>query len=245
MIEVEAAGRCFEGTWALRDVSFRVSPGAFLGILGRNGAGKTTLVRLLTGQLRPTEGRLRVAGLDVATRPLVLRRRMGVMPDATALLDRLGGDGYLRFVGRIHGLEPEVLEARIRELACLLDMDFSDGKAICDYSFGMRKKTALAAALLHGPELLFLDEPFEGLDPVSSATVAELLAILHAKGTTILLTSHLLGRAERLCDRFLVVDEGRILADGPASELLKGEDDLEGLFLRLVGRGTQGRLTWM
>ncbi len=244
MIQVEDLGKQFGERWALHSLGFSVAKGTFLGVLGRNGAGKTTLVRLLTGQLSPDAGSARVAGLEVAKRSLELRRRIGVMPEAGALMEGLTGLQYLGFVGRLHGLSSDVLEVRIRELGGLLDMDFGTAP-IAEYSFGMKKKTALAASLLHGPEILFLDEPFEGLDPVTSAALQELLIDLHARGTTILLTSHQLGLAERLCNHFLVVDEGRILAHGPASDLLRGNEDLEGLFLRLVGRKESGKLTWM
>lgn len=244
MIQVQALGKQFGARWALHDLAFQVPRGSFLGVLGRNGAGKTTLVRLLTGQLSPDAGSAQVAGFDVAKRPLELRRRMGVMPEADALLEGLSGLQYLGFLGRLHGLPVGELEARIRELGGLLDMDFDTGR-IAEYSFGMKKKTALAAALLHGPEVLFLDEPFEGLDPVTSVALQELLRDLHARGMTILLTSHHLGLAERLCDRFLLVDEGRILAHGSPSELMETGETLESLFLRLVGRKTTGRLTWM
>ncbi len=244
MIQVEDLGKQFGERWALQALSFQVSRGTFLGVLGRNGAGKTTLVRLLTGQLSLDVGMARVAGMDVAKRPLELRRRIGVMPETGALMEGLTGLQYLGFVGRLHGLSLEVVETRIRELGALLDMDFATTR-IAEYSFGMKKKAALAASLLHGPEVLFLDEPFEGLDPVTSAALQGLLTDLQARGATILLTSHQLGLAERLCDHFLVVDEGRILAHGPASDLLKGNEDLEGLFLRLVGRKESGKLTWM
>ena len=244
MIQVEGLGKRFNERWALQSLDFRVAKGAFLGVLGRNGAGKTTLVRLLTGQLSPDVGTARIAGMGVAKRPLELRRRMGVMPEADALLEGLTGFQYLGFVGRLHGLSLNELESRIRELGALLDMDFAAAR-ISEYSFGMNKKTALAASLLHGPELLFLDEPFEGLDPVTSASLQGLLADLNARGTTIVLTSHQLGLAERLCDHFLVMDQGRILAHGPAEKLLDREEDLEGLFLRLVGRKESGKLSWM
>ena len=240
MIQVEDLGKRFGERWALQSLGFQVARGSFLGVLGRNGAGKTTLVRLLTGQLSPDAGLARVAGLEVTRRSLELRRRMGVMPEAGALLEGLTGLQYLGFVGRLHGLGLDDLESRIRELGALLDMDFNTAP-IAEYSFGMKKKTALAASFLHGPEILFLDEPFEGLDPVTSVALQGLLSDLHARGTTIVLTSHQLGLAERLCDHFLVVDEGRILAHGPAPDLLKGDETLEGLFLRLVGRK---ELTW-
>lgn len=245
MIEVEGLSKRFGETWALRDVGFRVERGAFLGVLGRNGAGKTTLVRLLTGQARPTAGSVRILGLDAAARPLDLRRRIGVMPEPSALLDDLTGAQYLHFAGRIHGLDGATLEARLEDLGDLLEIDFRSGARIQDYSFGMRKKAALAASLLHGPELVFLDKPFEGLDPVTSGTLCALLGSLRDHGVTVVLTSHLLGMAERLCTRYLLVDRGRVAAEGAPEELLCGEEDLERFFLRKVGAARPGALAWM
>jgi ABC-2 type transport system ATP-binding protein len=241
MIRVEGLGMRFGETWALKGLDFGVEPGECLGVLGRNGAGKTTLVRILTGQLRATEGRARILGLDVGPRPLSLRRTLGVMPEPGALLEGLTGAQYLAFAGAVHGLAPDLVAARTAELADLLELDFAQDRDLKDYSVGMRKKVALASSLLHAPALLFLDEPFEGLDPVSSDTLRSVLASLSAHGTTVVMTSHLLGMAERLCTRFLVVDQGRIKADEPASAL----GDLEAFFLGTVGRAKGGALTWM
>ncbi|BDU77801.1 ABC transporter ATP-binding protein [Mesoterricola sediminis] len=245
VINVESLGRRFGDVWALKEINFQVQAGEFIGILGRNGAGKTTLVRLLTGQLSPSEGSMDICKHRVESRPTALRRIMGVMPDTTALFDGLTGEQYLHFVGRIHGLQEEVLQNRIRELGELLEIDFLQPLPIVDFSFGMKKKTALSAALLHAPSLLFLDEPFEGLDPVSSDTLRSLLESLRDHGTTILMTSHLLGLAERLCSRFIIINQGRIEADGSAESLLRGNETLESLFLRTVGKAKAGALTWM
>jgi ABC-2 type transport system ATP-binding protein len=245
MIAVAGLGKSFGDHWALRGVDCHIQPGDFVGLLGRNGAGKTTLVRLLTGQLQPTEGGARITGLEVAERPLALRRLAGVMPEEDALLDDLTGEQYLHFAGRIHGLGKPELAARIRELQDCLELPLDAAKVIRDYSYGMRKKVALASALLHGPRLLFLDEPFEGLDPAATRTLLDLLAGLHAGGCTVVMASHLLGLAERLCTRFLLIDGGRLLVDGPASELLAAEGDLEALFLRHVGQRGRGTLSWM
>jgi ABC-2 type transport system ATP-binding protein len=245
MIQAEGLSKCFGEAWALRDVSFRVAPGTFLGVLGRNGAGKTTLVRLLTGQARPTAGTVRVLGRDAAARPLDLRRRVGVMPEPSALLDDLTGEQYLHAAGRLHGLPPDILARRITDLGDLLEVDFRRSARIQDFSFGMRKKTALAASLLHGPELLFLDEPFEGLDPVASGALLGILASLRDHGTTVVLTSHLLGMAERLCTRYLLLDKGGIKAEGAPGDLLRGGEDLEAFFLREVGAPRKEAPAWM
>ncbi|WP_306602082.1 ABC transporter ATP-binding protein [Geothrix sp. 21YS21S-2] len=244
MIAAEGLGKRFGDTWALRDLSLRVPEGAFLAVLGRNGAGKTTLVRLLTGQLRATEGSVRVAGLDPAGAPLELRRMVGVMPEEGALLEDLGGAQYLQFVGRLHGLGREVLAERVAELEACLEVGFGP-RPIRDYSYGMKKKLAFSAALLHGPRLVFLDEPFEGLDPSVVRSLLAALGQLRDRGVTVVMTSHQLSLAERLATRILLVEEGRLLVDGAAGDVLGPDEDLEGLFLRLVGRGRAGRLSWI
>lgn len=246
MIEVEGLGRRFGAKEALRDLSFQVQAGDFLGVLGRNGAGKTTLVRILTGQLGASEGRARILGLDVASRPLELRRQVGVMPEEGALLEDLGGAQYLHLAGRIHGIPLAQLETRILELQDRLQVDFHTSGSIGGYSYGMKKKLAFCAAILHGPRLLFLDEPFEGLDPSVVHTLMDLLSHLHRQGVTVVLTSHMLNLAERLCTRLLLVDEGRLRLEGRPDELLRPDEDLEGLFLRTVGgAGKKGGLSWM
>ena len=246
MIESQALGKRFEDRWALREASLQVARGDFLGVLGRNGAGKTTLIRLLTGQMRPTEGTVRIQGLDPGTVPLALRSLVGVMPEEGALLEDLGGAQYLHFVGQLHGLDRKALDDRLRELQDCLQVDFHRDCPIRDYSYGMKKKLAFSAAILHGPRLLFLDEPFEGLDPDVVRTLLDLLRDLWTRGATIVMTSHQLSLAERLCTRVVLVEEGRIVLEGPAADLLGPDEDLEGLFLKVVGRKTRaGSLSWM
>jgi ABC-2 type transport system ATP-binding protein len=246
MIETRGIGKRFADRWALREASLKVAPGDFLGVLGRNGAGKTTLIRLLTGQMRPTEGSVRIQGLDPGTVPMALRGLVGIMPEEGALLEDLGGSQYLHFVGQLHGLDRLALGARICELQDCLQVDFRRDCPIRDYSYGMKKKLAFSAAILHGPKLLFLDEPFEGLDPDVVRTLLELLGNLWTRGVTIVMTSHQLSLAERLCTRVLLVEEGRVVLEGPSAELIGKEEDLEGLFLRVVGRKTKaGSLSWM
>jgi ABC-2 type transport system ATP-binding protein len=246
MIHATGLGKRFGEKWALRGLDLHVAPGDFLGVLGRNGAGKTTLVRLLTGMMRPTEGSLSVAGMDPATAPPALRRLAGVMPEDGALLEDLGGAQYLHFTGRLHGLGKTVLEGRIRELQDALQVDFHEPCPIREYSYGMKKKLAFSAALLHGPGLVFLDEPFEGLDPSVVQTLLGILGQLREQGVTLVMTSHQLSLAERLCTRVLLVEEGRAILDGPAQEVLGPDEDLEGLFLRLVGSGVRkGGLSWI
>ena len=246
MLEARALGKRFGALWALNQVDLTVARGDFLGVLGRNGAGTTTLVRLLTGQMRATEGTVRIEGLDPGCAPVALRRLVGVMPEEGALLEDLGGAQYLQFVGRLHGLDPETLATRLRELQDCLQVDFHAPGAIRDYSYGMKKKLAFSAALLHGPRLLFLDEPFEGLDPSVVRALLDVLGSLRAQGVTVVMTSHQLSLAERLCTRIVLVEAGRVLLDAPAAEALGPDEDLEGLFLRLVGRKARtGGLSWM
>jgi len=246
MIEASGLGRRFGETWALKNIQLQVAPGEFLAVLGRNGAGKTTLVRLLTGQMRPTEGTVTIAGHDPAGAPTELRRLVGVMPEEGALLEDLGGSQYLHFAGRLHGIPMATLEARIRELEACLQVDFHTPCPIRDYSYGMKKKLAFSSAILHGPAVVFLDEPFEGLDPSVVRTLLELLGHLRSQGVTLVMTSHQLSLAERLCTRVILVEEGQAILDGPAAEILGPDEDLEGLFLRLVGRKVKaGGLSWM
>ena len=246
MIDVEGLGRRFGPKEALCDLSFQVQAGDFLGVLGRNGAGKTTLLRILTGQLAANAGRARIMGLDVASRPLELRRLVGIMPEEGALLEDLGGAQYLHLAGRIHGIPRSQLEPRILELQDLLQVDFHGSTSIGGYSYGMKKKLAFCVAILHGPRLLFLDEPFEGLDPSVVHTLLDLLIHLHGQGLTVILTSHMLSLTERLCNRLLLVDEGRLRLEGRPEDLLRPDEDLEGLFLRTVGHAErQGGLSWI
>lgn len=245
MIVAEMLGKTYGEHWALRDASFSVPQGAFLAVLGRNGAGKTTLVRLLTGQVRPSVGRAWIAGLDVASRPLALRRRLGVMPEDGALLEDLTGRHYLEIVGCLHGLAHDTLAQRVEELSKVLEVDFARSSAIRGYSTGMRKKLAFASALLHRPEVLFLDEPFEGLDPAAAATLTGLLEGLRAAGMTLVMTSHQLERAEHLATHFILLDGGRVMQHGSTEALLQAGESLASLFLRHVGTQAVPCLSWI
>ena len=245
MITTAKLGKQFGEHWALRDLDFTVDQGECLCLLGRNGAGKTTLIRMLTCQLSPTVGKAQVCGFDVKDRSIELRKRIGVMPESTALLDGLTGENYLHFVGRIHGLSEAAISSRVVELSKLFDMELSSPKHISQYSFGMKKKLSLGAAILHSPQVLFLDEPFEGLDPVSSAAIHDLLKYLHNSGITILMTSHVLNTAERLCTRFIIIHQGAIISDQGAAAIGGQSETLENHFLGMVGRHEFGALSWI
>lgn len=233
---------------ALAELTLRVERGAFLGLLGRNGAGKTTAISIATGLLPATAGRVCVLGHDVAREPLAAKRRIGVMPQQEGLLELLTGGQYLRLAGRLYGVERRELERRAGELLAMLELADASGTLVRDYSYGMRKKLALAAALLHGPEMVFLDEPFEGLDPLAVRTVRDLLLRLQARGVTLLMSSHGLAAVERLCDRIAILDRGRLLAEGTLAELAVAHGafaSLEELFVALHGGARAGELSWL
>ena len=247
-LELVSVTKRFGGKAAVSGLSLRLEPGSFLGLLGRNGAGKSTTIKLATGLLRPTEGEVRVLGLDLEPNLLAVKRQIGVMPEDLALLDRLTGPQYLRFVGRMYGLEDEVIDRRRGELFERLDLQPEPGLLIADYSYGMKKKVALSAALLHGPRVVFLDEPFEGIDPVTSRTIRQILESLSRRDVTIVLTSHVLEIVEKLCPRVAILDEGRLRGDGTLDELRAqhgATGSLEELFVALMGGAKGGELSWL
>jgi ABC-2 type transport system ATP-binding protein len=230
---------------AVDDVSLVIEPGDFVGLLGRNGAGKSTTLKMATGLVAPTTGRIEVLGLDIATRGLEARRLMGVMPEDMALLELLTGPQYLRFVGRMYGLDDAVIDRRTLELFDTLDLKPGARTLVADYSFGMKKKLALSSALIHGPKLVFLDEPFEGIDAVTNRTIKDILLSLQQRGVTLVLTSHILEVVERLCPRIAIIDEGKLKAFGTHDELGRGERTLESLFVELVGSTQKDPLSWL
>jgi ABC-2 type transport system ATP-binding protein len=230
---------------AVDDLSLTIEPGDFVGLLGRNGAGKSTTLKMATGLVAPTTGRIEVLGLDIATRGLEARRLMGVMPEDMALLELLTGPQYLRFVGRMYGLDDAIIDRRTLELFDTLDLKPGARTLVADYSFGMKKKLALCSALIHGPKLVFLDEPFEGIDAVTNRTIKDILLSLQKRGVTLVLTSHILEVVERLCPRIAIIDDGKLKAFGTHDELGRGERTLESLFVELVGSTQKGPLSWL
>lgn len=244
-IETFELTRRFDGFVAVDALSLAVPRGAFFGFLGPNGAGKSTTLRMLTGILRPTAGRAQILGLDIDRRPVETKRRIGVVPEEFALFDRLHGREHLVFVGRLYGLERGVADARACELLELLGLADHAESMVADYSHGMKKKLALGCALIHGPEVLFLDEPFEGIDAVASAAIRDLLQHLTTRGITIFLTSHILEIVERLCDHVGIIVGGRLRHQSPMAEV-SADEGLEALFVRLAGgRGPAPRLSWL
>jgi ABC-2 type transport system ATP-binding protein len=237
---------------AVDGLTLRVRPGEFFGFLGPNGAGKSTTIKMLTGLLRPTAGTIRVAGVDVAADPLEVKARIGILPEEGRLYERLSAFEFLEFAGQMHGLSRSESRRRADDLLGLLDLSDAADRLIVDYSMGMRKKTALAAALIHAPRVLFLDEPFNGVDPISVRVLCEALRhITEARGTTVFFTSHVLDVVERLCSRVAVIHQGRLAAEGTVAELRAraetgGDATLEDVFLRLVGARTEvAALGWL
>src|SRR5438477_6045887 len=245
-IETQDLVRRFGDFTAVDHINLRVRAGAFFGFLGPNGAGKSTTIKMLTGLLAPTAGRASVLGHDIASEPLEVKRRIGVVPEDLNLFERLTGAEMLAFTGRMYNLPREDISARSRELLELMELAGEPRKLVVEYSHGMKKKLALACALIHRPEILFLDEPFEGVDAIASRTLKDLLSRLTLRGITVFLTSHVLEIVERLCTDIAIISQGKLLASGSLNELRKGiqvEDDgarqgpvsLEEYFIHIVG----------
>jgi ABC-2 type transport system ATP-binding protein len=244
-LELQSLTKRFGDKTAVDNLSFTLEPGAFLGLLGRNGAGKSTTLKMVTGLLKPTTGRIHLLGIDLAADPIAVKRQIGAMPEDMALLDMLTGPQYLRFVGRMYGMPDALIDGRREELFDKLDLAVAPKLLLADYSFGMKKKVALCAALIHAPRMVFLDEPFEGIDPVTSRTIKDILHSLQQSGVTLVLTSHILEVVEKLCPLIAILDEGRLKGFGPLEELRRGGESLEQLFVDLVGGAQKGDLSWL
>jgi ABC-2 type transport system ATP-binding protein len=246
-IETQGLTRLFDDRPAVEDLALRVPAGAFYGFLGPNGAGKSTTIKMLTGLLAPSAGRARVLGVDLAHDGAAVKRRIGVVPDGLALFERLSGAEQLRIHGQLFGLDRRVAGRRADELLAVLELAPDAGKLVGEYSHGMKKKLALGCALIHGPELLFLDEPFEGIDAVAVAGIRGLLQDLVSRGAmTIFLTSHVLEVVERLVTHVGIIRRGRLAAQGTLAEV-RGAASLEEVFIRTVGdeRPAAQGLSWL
>lgn len=207
---------------AVQDVNLSVEAGQFYGFLGPNGAGKSTTIKMLTGLLAPSSGTIEILGMDFLANTREVKRQIGVVPEGLALFGRLTGAEYLRFVGSMYGLDRTTSNERAAELLHFMDLAGEPKKLITDYSHGMQKKIALAAAVIHGPKILFLDEPFEGVDAIAAGTLKAMLQGMIARGATIFLTSHVLEIVERLCSHIAIIDKGRLIANGSLEELRAG-----------------------
>jgi len=234
-IEARGLTRAFGGREVVRDVDLVVAPGEFLGFLGPNGAGKTTTIRLLTGLLPATRGEARLLGLPVSPDQVEFKRRVGVLPEDLALFERLSVEEHLVLAGRLQGLAPATAAGRAADLLAALDLVPHRHLHAAEASHGTRKKTALGMALIHAPGVLFLDEPFTGLDPLAARTLRRLLERLTARGVTIFLTSHVLPVVEQLCTRVALLVEGRVVADVGLADLRQAGGSLEELFTRHAG----------
>jgi len=231
-IETNGLTKDFRDLRAVNALNLRVPRGCFFGFLGPNGAGKSTTIKMLTGLLAPSAGTIRLLGIDFANDALEVKRRVGVVPEELCLFENLTGREYLIFIGRMYGLELDVVESRTEELFTLLNLDAED-KRIAEFSHGMKKKVALSAALIHDPQLLFLDEPFEGIDAVTSRVIRDTLGRLTTRGVTIFLTSHILEIVEKLCSHVGIIRLGQLIAEGPMDEL-SADGSLETAFIAAV-----------
>lgn len=236
----------FESTHAVQGIDLVIPSGSFFGLVGPNGAGKSTTLKMTTGLLRPDYGRVVVDGIDVWADPVVAKARIGILPEDPRMFDRLTGSELLTYNGLLRGMDPAVIEVRTAELLEVLGLSEAAATMVVDYSQGMRKKIGLACALLHAPHVLFLDEPFESVDPVSAGTIRRVLQRYTASGATVVFSSHVMETVERLCDRIAIMHKGRIVATGTTDEV-RGGRPLEEVFVELVGGSTdvRGTLQWL
>jgi ABC-2 type transport system ATP-binding protein len=248
-IQTTGLTRRFGALTAVDNVSFSVAPGQFFGFLGPNGAGKSTTIKMLTGLLEPSSGSIEILGQPFGANALELKRQIGVVPEGMALLGRLTAPEYLRFVGRMYGLDRATTNRRTEELLEFMQLANESKKLVTDFSHGMQKKLALAAAVIHAPRVLFLDEPFEGVDAIAAGMLKAMLQGMIQRGATIFLTTHVLEIVERLCSHVAIISQGRLVANGSLEELRAGVAStlpgaqadqkltLEEIFLSIVGAG--------
>jgi ABC-2 type transport system ATP-binding protein len=242
--------RVFGQKVAVNGLNLAVRRGEFFGFLGPNGAGKSTTIKMLVGQLRPSAGVAYIGGVEVWKRPLEAKALMGVLPEQLNLYERLTGRELIEFAGRLYSLPRDETRHRAASLLQALGLEQDANKLIVDYSVGMRKKVALAAALIHRPQVLFLDEPFEGIDPISSRVIRDILRDLTQSGATIFFSSHIMEVVERLCTRIGIISQGTLVAEGTLDELRAraggADSTLEDVFLNLIGANTrEGGLEWL
>jgi ABC-2 type transport system ATP-binding protein len=236
-LRVAGLRKAFADKVAVNHVDLEVPPGSFFGLVGPNGAGKTTALSMAVGLLRPDEGTSQVFGVDVWSDPMRAKALLGVLPDGLALPERLTGRELLTFLGQLRGMPADVVAARTQELLDVMELNGAERTLVVDYSTGMRKKIGLATALLHGPRLLVLDEPFEAVDPVSAASLKAILPRFVESGGSVVLSSHVMALVEQLCGRVTVMAGGRVVAAGPLDEV-RGDGTLEAAFVRLVAADT-------
>ncbi len=245
-IEVRDLRKVYGDKAAVDGLSITVPRGCFFGFLGPNGAGKTTTIKMLMGLAPPTSGTIQLLGLPMPECAIQIKRLIGLVPDESLLFDHLTGGEFIEFVGRIYGLDRTVARERSEELLHLFELASTGRKLIAEYSKGMRKRVAMAAALIHRPELFLMDEPFEGVDAVGARLMKDILLEQVRHGATIFLTSHVLEVVERLCDRVAIINEGRLVVEGSMAELRGTSETLEDAFVRAVGVDrTAETLDWL
>ena len=244
-VEIRGLAKLFDDKVAVDRINLTIPSGSFYGLVGRNGAGKTTTISMVTGMLQPTEGTALIRGIDMWADPLKAKAHLGVLPDGVHLFDKLTGEQLITYSGYLHGIDKETVASRVKDLLVAMDLTDAAGRAVADYSAGMTKKIALAAALVHAPSVLILDEPFEAVDPVSAANIQDILRGFVASGGTVIISSHVMDLVQRLCDHVAVMDSGRILAAGTVDEVRAGVS-LEERFVQLVGGRTSSEgLSWL
>jgi ABC-2 type transport system ATP-binding protein len=245
-IEVQNLRKLYGEKAAVDGLNLTVPRGCFFGFLGPNGAGKTTTIKMLMGLAPPTSGTISLLGLPMPERALEIKQLIGLVPDESLLFDHLTGGEFIEFVGRIYGLDRAVARERAQELMELFELHGNERKLINEYSKGMRKRVAMAAALIHRPQLYLMDEPFEGVDAVGARLMKDILLEQVRHGATIFLTSHVLEVVERLCDRVAIINEGHVVREGAMAELREGSETLEDAFVRAVGVDRSGEtLDWL
>ena len=249
-IDIQNLHKVYGGVHALDGLSITVPQGSFFGFLGPNGAGKTTTIKILMGLTQPSSGSVEVLGMAMPDRSLEIRKEIGLVPDDTLLFDYLTGLEYLQFVGRMYALRRDVAKERAGELLALFELNENPRKLIGEYSKGMRKRLAMAAALIHRPKLFLMDEPFEGVDAVGARLMKDILLEQVRRGATVFLTSHVLDVVERLCDRVAILNRGKLEVSGTMDELRRqtevGASTLEEIFVQHVGGARHSEtLDWL
>ena len=245
-IEVRGLRKSFGDKEAVAGIDLQIAPGSFAGLIGPNGAGKTTSLSMMTGLLRPDAGQVLINGLDAWADPVAAKAVIGVVTAEARLFERLSGAEMLEYAGRLRGMPADEARSRATQLLDVLDLAGEAKRLVADYSTGMRKKAMLGCALIHNPSALFLDEPLEGVDPVSADVIRRLLTRYAASGSTVLFSSHVMELVEEVCDHVTIIDKGRIVATG-TTEQVRGGKTLQQAFIDLVGsRSTDEEvLSWL
>ncbi len=244
-IDIRDLRKIYGDKAAVDGLTLCVPQGCFFGFLGPNGAGKTTTIKMLMGLARPTSGSIELLGRPMPEDALEIKKQIGLVPDESLLFDHLTGGEFIEFAARIYGLDRTKARSRAAELLALFELDDAPRKLIAEYSKGMRKRVAMAAALIHRPKLFLMDEPFEGVDAVGARLMKDILLDQVRHGATIFLTSHVLEVVERLCDRVAIIHDGHLVTESTMEDLRAGSESLEDAFVRAVGAGRFDTLEWL